>query len=882
MLSENQRITSATIIGTTITVRHQLSNLSPMTESDTLSVSSGDMKTNQKIDTDLNSGSGTSKGASEESETFRDLPVTRWLENGKEFWKCNHCQRKYLGWNITKVLQHLARKDKTSNICHCEFTSSPVTKELIEGKYNQVLQKGLRKRKIVAITDHYQKQHVDANLKTGLIIHSNTKLHRSSQSISVSSLDDGTRATVSSDCSSVRTNISESHERPIRKKQLTFAHKKTTMDEMEGARVAIADFIHGCGLPFSLSEHPKFRSMCTAMMEMTNRFKFPNRRSVAGKYLDKNYQVHQDKYKKELLDHAETFGLMLLGDGATVKRMPLMNIIASGVYCPVAVLAIADCTKQMADGKTKNAEFVVKHLFVPHFATLDPEKKLIDMVAFDGASNVQKAGRALCDLYPRCTVIHGGEHVVSLVCGDICKLPVIYALINVNKALYRFFMLHHMPHSMFGVESRRRNSGVAVMMIRASDTRMGGHFISLARTYRLKEVFESVISQAKFQDLNIGSPLMKSKIVKLVQSKRFWDHLLVCLRSVFSLLKILRLCDKKKPAMDRLFYYVYHTDKSLAQSCTHFNDMEKEVARKDSSLKDEYYRFPSIMQKKKKNQVVDIESDDDESDDYKTEYAESGNEYESDSEEEEEADGKNITESAESLGSSVLQCWNKRRHLLLHNFAIAAWILSPIPEIMKHARDIMKNAEDNLRYRVQVDDLIDRLFHGEDTGKVKDTFWQEWDDFSDKRGVAYDRDFIWNGTNIENGETYKWHKLYTLHTTKVLGKFACRVTSKILGIGSAERSWGDVKHIKNSKRSHISASRIEKSATIFGASCAQKAAIQQKLKEEDGTYKSNLFFDDEDLAISLKIEHQDVIKALPCARPFNAWVEDWELTKKKN
>ncbi len=249
-----------------------------MTESDTLSVSSGDMKTKEKIDTDLNSGSGTSKGASEESETFRDLPVTRWEENGKDFWRCNHCQRKYSTWNITKVLQHLARKDKTRNIRHCEFTSSPVTKELIEGKYNQVLQKGLRKRKIVAITDHYQKQHVDANLKTGLIVHSNAKLHRSSQSISVSSLDDGTRATVSSDCSSVRTNISESHERPIRKKQLTFTHKKTTMDEMEGARVAIADFIHGCGLPFSLSEHPKFRSMCRAMMEAINGFKFSNRR----------------------------------------------------------------------------------------------------------------------------------------------------------------------------------------------------------------------------------------------------------------------------------------------------------------------------------------------------------------------------------------------------------------------------------------------------------------------------------------------------------------------------------------------------------------------------------------------------------------------------
>ena len=77
---------------------------------------------------------------------------------------------------------------------------------------------------------------------------------------------------------------------------------------------------------------------------------------------------------------------------------------------------------------------------------------------------------------------------------------------------------------------------------------------------------------------------------------------------------------------------------------------------------------------------------------------------------------------------------------------------------------------------MQVDDLIEKLFHGEDTGKVKDIFWKEWDDFSDKCGFVYDRDVIWNGTDIENGETYKWHS--------------------------------DVKHIKTDKRSHISSSKI--------------------------------------------------------------------------
>ena len=67
MLSETQRITSATIIGTTITAWHQLSNLLPMSEYDTSSASSGDIKTNKKSYVDPNSG--TSKDALDLSET---------------------------------------------------------------------------------------------------------------------------------------------------------------------------------------------------------------------------------------------------------------------------------------------------------------------------------------------------------------------------------------------------------------------------------------------------------------------------------------------------------------------------------------------------------------------------------------------------------------------------------------------------------------------------------------------------------------------------------------------------------------------------------------------------------------------------------------------
>jgi hypothetical protein len=44
---------------------------------------------------------------------------------------------------------------------------------------------------------------------------------------------------------------------------------------------------------------------------------------------------------------------------------------------------------------------------------------IVDLVFFDGASNVQNAGQLLRVRYPRITVGHGAEHVVSLFFKDV-------------------------------------------------------------------------------------------------------------------------------------------------------------------------------------------------------------------------------------------------------------------------------------------------------------------------------------------------------------------------------------------------------------------------------------------------------------------------------
>jgi hypothetical protein len=59
-----------------------------------------------------------------------------------------------------------------------------------------------------------------------------------------------------------------------------------------------------------------------------------------------------------------------------------------------------------------------------------------------------------------------------------------------------------------------------------------------------------------------------------------------------------------------------------------------------------------------------------------------------------------------------------------------------------------------------------------------------------------------------------WHYTWTLSRTKVLEKLACLVLSKILGIGTAESNWKQVKKIEDRDRSNLGSevtSKIQRS-----------------------------------------------------------------------
>ena len=70
---------------------------------------------------------------------------------------------------------------------------------------------------------------------------------------------------------------------------------------------------------------------------------------------------------------AEIFGLLFLGDGATISINPLLNILASAKNIPVAILEIVDCHVHLADGNNKDVTFICNR-FLNHMREIYPRK----------------------------------------------------------------------------------------------------------------------------------------------------------------------------------------------------------------------------------------------------------------------------------------------------------------------------------------------------------------------------------------------------------------------------------------------------------------------------------------------------------------------------
>jgi hypothetical protein len=96
-------------------------------------------------------------------------------------------------------------------------------------------------------------------------------------------------------------------------------------------------------LSFSSVEGTHFAQIIKLAKLAPSAYAPPTRKVLANKLLDLSYENRMERFMSCLEMDADVYGLLLFGDGATVHGMPSMNILASGVHKPSAVLAIIDC-----------------------------------------------------------------------------------------------------------------------------------------------------------------------------------------------------------------------------------------------------------------------------------------------------------------------------------------------------------------------------------------------------------------------------------------------------------------------------------------------------------------------------------------------------------
>ena len=184
---------------------------------------------------------------------------------------------------------------------------------------------------------------------------------------------------------------------------------------------ALADFFHCENIPDQVVESDTLARVIKKARLVGSDFKMPSRSKIGGELLDLNFQTVYNSNKESLLKEAAVFGLAFLGDGATIKRMPLINILGMCAGTPPITISIQDCTDHMSEGGKKDATYIAS-LFEDKVEEYDPAGLYADVVFFDGAKNVQKGGEILTAKFPRMYCFHGGEHVVSLFFSSIAKI----------------------------------------------------------------------------------------------------------------------------------------------------------------------------------------------------------------------------------------------------------------------------------------------------------------------------------------------------------------------------------------------------------------------------------------------------------------------------
>jgi hypothetical protein len=201
----------------------------------------------------------------------------------------------------------------------------------------------------------------------------------------------------------------------------------------------------------------------------------------------------------------------------------------------------------MAKGEKKNTQYIaglLKPIISWIEQTKDPNNQktdhrgVVDLVLFDGASNVQNARKLVSITYPPITVVHDAEHVVSLFFEDIfTKMPVFQCLSQFSKRCRNVFgSTCPGPHVIFKKHSIMHNDCIYIGFIKISECRMAKELIGLLHLFRLRDILRVTIASKEFKD--IWEKTFRREAIVL-KNNEIWKYLFTLCCSLYAPMRIL-------------------------------------------------------------------------------------------------------------------------------------------------------------------------------------------------------------------------------------------------------------------------------------------------------------------------------------------------------
>ena len=197
--------------------------------------------------------------------------------------------------------------------------------------------------------------------------------------------------------------------------------------------------------------------------------------------------VHHDvnfQERADLLEHpgVKKFGLSVATDGATTQKHPLLNFICIYIFwTQMLFMTCNDCTQQLAENGSKDAEYIATLMIVLIRAL--PHPRYPDLIVTGGVGDMDKFKRLVVGVFFWIYCIWCVSRLYNCVFRHAVNDKKITTLAEKGKMIVdRFGGSTHYEHSFSVVKSKGR------ALILYKDTRFGLYFIMLHRILVLRKV----------------------------------------------------------------------------------------------------------------------------------------------------------------------------------------------------------------------------------------------------------------------------------------------------------------------------------------------------------------------------------------------------------